>query len=256
MQGTDEQRFGGERNRRRVVELPSGRTRTTIDRPDGSRIVTLRDGDGSIIRRVRQMPNGGEVVLIDSEEIYRRPQRERDLRFKPLELGIPRDRYIVEGGRARPRDISEALRAAPVERVERAYTLQEIRRYDRLRSKVRRIDLSVSFEFNSAAIPGDQYRELEIIGREMENTLRDNPDEIYLVEGHTDAPGSYDYNLRLSDARAESVAIALTEYFGIPPENLVSQGYGEEYLKIPTQDREQRNRRVTIRRITPLLSGR
>lgn len=255
VKGNDEERFKGERTRRQVVELPHGRTRTIIDRPDGTQIITVRDVDSAIIRRVRRTPDGREIVLIDSEEIYRRPHRERDLRFDPLKIDIPRDRYIVESERARPRDIDEALRAAPVERVERGYTLQEIRRYDRLRSKVRRIDLSVTFEFNSAAIPGDQYRELETIGRAMEQTLRDNPDEVYLIEGHTDAPGSDEYNLRLSDARAESVAIALTDYFGIPPENLVSQGYGEEYLKIPTQDREERNRRVTIRRITPLLQG-
>jgi hypothetical protein len=41
----------------------------------------------------------------------------------------------------------------------------------------------------------------------------------------------------------------------VPAENLTSQGYGEQYLKIPTDGPERRNRRVTIRRITPLLNG-
>jgi len=41
----------------------------------------------------------------------------------------------------------------------------------------------------------------------------------------------------------------------VPAENLTSQGYGEQYLKIPTQGPEVRNRRVTVRRITPLLTG-
>jgi OOP family OmpA-OmpF porin len=41
----------------------------------------------------------------------------------------------------------------------------------------------------------------------------------------------------------------------VPAENLTSQGYGEQYLKIPTQDAERQNRRVTIRNITPLLNG-
>ena len=45
----------------------------------------------------------------------------------------------------------------------------------------------------------------------------------------------------------------LSERYGIPPENLVTQGYGEEYLKVPTQAAEARNRRVTVRRITPLI---
>ena len=47
----------------------------------------------------------------------------------------------------------------------------------------------------------------------------------------------------------------LTQQFGVPPENLMTQGYGEQYLKVPTQGRSAHNRRVTVRRITPLLDG-
>jgi outer membrane protein OmpA-like peptidoglycan-associated protein len=39
----------------------------------------------------------------------------------------------------------------------------------------------------------------------------------------------------------------------VPAENLVTQGYGEQYLKVPTQDAERANRRVAARRITPLI---
>jgi len=63
-------------------------------------------------------------------------------------------------------------------------------------------------------------------------------------------------NLSLSDRRAESVAEILTETFGVPPENLVTQGYGEQFLKIPTQAAERANRRVAVRRITPLMAQR
>jgi outer membrane protein OmpA-like peptidoglycan-associated protein len=50
------------------------------------------------------------------------------------------------------------------------------------------------------------------------------------------------------------VAIILTDTFGVPPENLVTQGYGEEFLKVPTAGPERLNRRVAVRRITPLLA--
>ena len=60
-------------------------------------------------------------------------------------------------------------------------------------------------------------------------------------------------NLALSDRRAESVALALTEYFDIPPENMVVQGYGESELLIDTQKDERANRRVVVRVITPLM---
>ena len=68
-----------------------------------------------------------------------------------------------------------------------------------------------------------------------------------------EAVGSDVDNLSLSDRRAEAVAVALTEQFQVPAENLVTQGYGEQYLKIPTQGPEEENRRVAIRRITPLM---
>ena len=44
--------------------------------------------------------------------------------------------------------------------------------------------------------------------------------------GYTDAVGDESYNLLLSDRRAETVALALSEYFGVRPENMVVQGYG------------------------------
>ena len=53
---------------------------------------------------------------------------------------------------------------------------------------------------------------------------------------------------------AESVAVALTERFQVPAENLTTQGYGEQYLKVQTQAAEVQNRRVTVRRITPLIT--
>jgi outer membrane protein OmpA-like peptidoglycan-associated protein len=40
----------------------------------------------------------------------------------------------------------------------------------------------------------------------------------------------------------------------VPPENLTTQGYGEQYLKVPTEGPSRENRRVAVRRITPLLA--
>ena len=78
---------------------------------------------------------------------------------------------------------------------------------------------------------------------------------MFLIEGHTDAVGSDVDNLSLSDRRAESVAMVLSQQFGVPAENLTTQGYGEQFLKVQTQAPEQQNRRVTVRRISPLLTG-
>ena len=82
-----------------------------------------------------------------------------------------------------------------------------------------------------------------------------NPDEVFLIEGHTDAVGSDVDNLSLSDRRAESVAVILSQNFQVPPENLTTQGYGAQQLKVQTPGPSRENRRVTLRRITPLLTG-
>ena len=86
----------------------------------------------------------------------------------------------------------------------------------------------------------------------MRDLIADNPGEVFLIEGHT-AIGGRALNLALSDRRAESVALALSEYFGVSPANMVLQGYGESDLLIETQQAARENRRVVVRRVTPLL---
>jgi outer membrane protein OmpA-like peptidoglycan-associated protein len=98
-----------------------------------------------------------------------------------------------------------------------------------------------------------QAKTLRKVATAMQKVLAKDPGETFFIEGHTDAVGSDRSNLVLSDKRAESVASLLTEVYDIPAENLVTQGYGERFLKIRTQAAEQENRRVTIRRVTPLV---
>ncbi|MCB2120764.1 MAG: OmpA family protein, partial [Rhodobacteraceae bacterium] len=132
----------------------------------------------------------------------------------------------------------------------------QIRDIREVRDLVPVIDLdAITFETGSAAIRPDQARALSRLGRLIRSYVDESPSEVFLIEGHTDAVGSAAYNLALSDRRAESVALALTEYFEVPPENLVVQGYGEAFLKVQTDADERANRRAAVRRITPLLSG-
>jgi len=148
------------------------------------------------------------------------------------------------------------LLAPPIERIERRYSLDEIRYSEPLRDRMRRIDLNtVTFDTGSWELTPDQVQTLAAIAGGLNRAIEHNPREVFLIEGYTDAVGSEIDNLSLSDRRAESVAIALTQQFGVPAENLSTQGYGEQYLKIPTNGPERANRRVAVRRITPLLTG-
>jgi len=241
-----------------VQELRGGRTRTIVYRRNGTQIITLRDRHGEIIRRTRVLPDGTEIILIDNrfdDDDFDRPPRIL-LNVPPPRIVIPQDQYIVDLGRANYDEIRGALLAPPVAEPERRYTLDEVLRNEPVRAYSPRIDLdTITFDFGSATIGRDQMPSLVDLGQALEDVIREHPDEVYLIEGHTDAVGSEYDNLILSDRRAESVAVALSQNFDIPPENLITQGYGEQYLKVDTDDPERRNRRATVRRVTELLQA-
>jgi outer membrane protein OmpA-like peptidoglycan-associated protein len=77
--------------------------------------------------------------------------------------------------------------------------------------------------------------------------MRDYPERSVRIEGHTDAVGSEDANLTLSERRANAVRDALVDR-GLPPERIATRGYGET-LPVATNDSpggRQQNRRVEI----------
>ncbi len=238
------------------VERRGSETVTVFVRSDGSRVFSVTDESGRLLRRYRRAPDGREIVIIDNR--YSGPPRIGGyfVDLPPPIIRIPRERYIVDTQYAQPNDIYYALWAAPVERLERAYTLDEVRYSPSLRERMPRIDVdTVTFDTGSWEVTPDQVERLAVIADGINRAIAANPSEVFLIEGHTDAVGSDIDNLSLSDRRAESVALVLSQQFAVPAENLTTQGYGEQQLKVPTQGPERANRRVAVRRITPLLTG-
>lgn len=250
----DRFRFGARDVR---VERQGNDNRTVIFRPDGSQIIDVTGGDGRLLRRIRRDERGREIIIIDNS--YGPPGPGYGgyyVDLPPPVITIPYDRYIVDAQYASPDVIYQTLIAPPVERIQRRYTLDEIRYSPGVRERMPSIDLdTINFETGSWDIPPDQAEKLATIAQGINEAISRDPRTVFLVEGHTDAVGSDVDNLSLSDRRAQSVAELLTSQFQVPPENLTAQGYGEQYLKVPTQGPEIRNRRVTIRNITPLLNG-
>ncbi len=233
-----------------------GETRTIVIRPDGSQIITETGRDGQMLRRIRRDEQGREIIIIDNS--YRDPRAVGGfyVDLPPPVIRIPYNRYIVEADEAPPELIYDTLEAPPVERIERRYSLDEIRYSPSVRQLMPSIDLnSINFETGSWTIPPDQTAKLQAIADGLNRAISRNPREVFLIEGHTDAVGNDVDNLSLSDRRAESAAELLTQQFQVPAENLTSQGYGAQYLKEQTSGPSRINRRVTIRRITPLLNG-
>ncbi|WP_266065416.1 OmpA family protein, partial [Brucella intermedia] len=257
VRGDDRPRLRRDAEQTYYDELPRGRTRETIVRPGGNQIVTIYDRYGDILQRSRIDRDGNEYLMIYAPEYDDNPRAsiiDVGYELPPMRLTIPVRDYIIDVADDPDRDFYDFLAMPPVERVERVYTIDEVRHSARLRDKVRRIDLdTIHFATGSAEVSMSQAKTLRKVATAMQKVLAKDPGEIFFIEGHTDAVGSDRSNLVLSDKRAESVASLLTEVYDIPAENLVTQGYGERFLKIRTQAAEQENRRVTIRRVTPLV---
>lgn len=233
------------------VDRRGATTETIVERPGGVRIINVVDADGRLLRRARRDRDGREFVLINN--VYTGPRVNLFVDLPPPVIHIPRERYIVELDRAPPAMIYDVLVAPPVERIEHRYTLEQVRYSAPLRERMPRVDLDVNFETGSWQILPAQMARLAALADGLNRAIAKNPREVFLIEGYTDAVGATDDNLSLSDRRAEAVAVALTEQFQVPTENLVTQGYGEQNLKVPTQGPEPLNRRVSVRRITPLI---
>jgi len=114
--------------------------------------------------------------------------------------------------------------------------------------KLPTIDLTIYFEYNSAAITPKSIPTLIKLGRALSD--KQLKDGTFLVAGHTDARGGDHYNLTLSQKRAMAVKHFLLENFGLEYAKLVAVGYGEEELKNYDYPESGENRRVQVTNLT------
>ncbi|MCA8867261.1 MAG: OmpA family protein [Rhodobacteraceae bacterium] len=233
----------------RTETFSDGSTRTFVTRADGVQIVTIRDAFGQVQRRTRIDADGRAVVLIDDTR-----------RFEPIDvttLPRPTASDLAYRDATNLADLRKVLKAAEARDLGRSFSLNQVREYQEVRDLAPEINLdNITFQTNSAAIQPSEAEQLREIGLLMVDYIAENPREVFLIEGYTDAIGDESYNLLLSDRRAETVALALSEYFGVRGENMVVQGYGERFPLVPTLEAERLNRRVAVRRITGLIQPR
>ena len=104
-------------------------------------------------------------------------------------------------------------------------------------------DSDILFDFDSAALRADSRRTVD----QVADVLAEYDRTAIVVQGHTDAKGSDEYNQDLSERRAAAVKRHL-ESNGVEGERIATQGLGEGY-PVATNDTEsgrQQNRRVEI----------
>jgi outer membrane protein OmpA-like peptidoglycan-associated protein len=102
---------------------------------------------------------------------------------------------------------------------------------------------NVNFYFNSTYLKEHSYPILDSVA----NFILANPHVELEVAGHTDDEGPAEYNLTLSEGRAQAIAKYLTSR-GIDPSQLIARGYGEEKPIDTgiTKAAKARNRRVEL----------
>jgi outer membrane protein OmpA-like peptidoglycan-associated protein len=101
----------------------------------------------------------------------------------------------------------------------------------------------VLFAFDKATLSLEAFRNVD----KLAAFLQKHPNRSVLIEGHTDSVGSDEYNLDLSEKRAEAVKNALAAK-GVGEERITPKGYGKKYpvASNATSEGRQLNRRVEV----------
>lgn len=108
---------------------------------------------------------------------------------------------------------------------------------------------NVHFETSRADILPESRAALDEAGQALEKY----PQLRIEVEGHTDTRGAAGFNMRLSEARAQSVRRYLLEHFHLDTDHLTAKGYGETRPETQERTPEElfQNRRVVLRVLNP-----
>jgi outer membrane protein OmpA-like peptidoglycan-associated protein len=101
------------------------------------------------------------------------------------------------------------------------------------------------FAYDSAQLQPSAMYQLQKLG----TLIRRNPHATFSVEGYTDSFGTPEYNLDLSQRRADSVKQYLVQAMGIVPEQIITRGYGQAKFRVSPNgsiEEQAENRRVEI----------
>jgi outer membrane protein OmpA-like peptidoglycan-associated protein len=110
----------------------------------------------------------------------------------------------------------------------------------------RSIGVDVRFHTGSAELTPEARAQLQGLGKALASRSgKLSPGEI-VIEGHTDARGSAEFNQKLSEKRAESVVKHLVTAHGVDRTALKPVGRGKDQLRDPNRPDSEANRRVEL----------
>ena len=106
------------------------------------------------------------------------------------------------------------------------------------------ISIAIEFNLGSARIKPESFKAVGMIADALYSPYLQGYH--FLIVGHTDARGGREYNLKLSQRRADAVREALINPFGISPSRIQAVGVGEEQFLDPGDPYAAQNRRVQL----------
>jgi outer membrane protein OmpA-like peptidoglycan-associated protein len=153
-----------------------------------------------------------------------------------------RAQSAAEQARNEAQNAQSQLAQAQAESQRLAAQLQDMQARQTSRGLVLTLD-DVLFDTGKAQLKSGSLRVLDQVAEFLEQ----NPERHVQVEGFTDSQGTDDFNLQLSQNRADAVAQAIIQR-GIAAERVRARGYGEQYpvASNSSAGSRQLNRRVEI----------
>lgn len=108
--------------------------------------------------------------------------------------------------------------------------------------KIEKMNMNINFDTNSTEVKAEYLQTLA----DYAEFLSNHPELKIAINGYTDNTGGADYNLTLSQKRAQSVATVLNEKYGIAKDRITSKGYGDADPVAPndTPENQAKNRRI------------
>jgi OOP family OmpA-OmpF porin len=105
-----------------------------------------------------------------------------------------------------------------------------------------RAKLNVEFDMGKSIVKPRYYDEI----RKVTDVMKKNPELKVVIEGHTDNVGGEQYNLNLSQKRAEAIKSVMVTKFNIEPSRIAAKGFGysKPIASNSTKEGREKNRRV------------
>jgi outer membrane protein OmpA-like peptidoglycan-associated protein len=158
-------------------------------------------------------------------------------------LAVAQEPKVFKGNAVTESNLIEALTPTPQLRT------RSIRVTKDEPAKAPSASLLITFETNSTALTGESKSALDVVARALAK------DQLatysFIVEGHADPRGSHEYNLHLSQMRADTVREYLVSKHGLKEARLKAVGKGDAEPLNANDPKAPENRRVTFVTVTP-----